>query len=380
MSDLRSPENIDNRPALLEPFSRGERPSAFKMNQSIVAINKLFTGSSGVKNESKLNKGSQLYIATESKGIWDSGASEANGVIKVRPIRMELYNEDGSNNDVIGDEIEIPKFWDQEVEIDDIGIAVNMGSGVNGFYVVGKSGSGNIPIKNVSTATTPDIVAGQYLYIDDAEYDSGYLLTGRQPSAGYESRQIAFAVVDVDFDTIGSFKLWGSILAKVTVNSGSHEYARITDGEHSLQSTEFPTRFKIINKDVGDDLTQMFVSPPNPHYTTAYISGSTTTVEGKLVHTATTVDGANIKVLPSPSVNPENWDGKTINGVTYTDLGSWSRNASPTVGSDWTENLFPPYQTNEITGILPNEFDDTTNKEIPYVESGTNKVWVKTCT
>jgi hypothetical protein len=136
-----SKDNLSNRPPELEKFSRGEPISASKLNQTISVVNRLFTGATTGRNDSKTKTAPQLYIATEDKGKWEDTLTRSNGVIKVRPIRMALYQEDNTNDDIIGEEIEMPKLYSQEIKTDDIGIAVSMGSGNLGFYAVKGTGT-----------------------------------------------------------------------------------------------------------------------------------------------------------------------------------------------------------------------------------------------
>jgi len=125
----------------LSTFKAGQPISANKLNQAINAINEIFRGNTPQRNASQLKVGPQLYIATETKGKWISGATSANSTVTCRPIRMVQYNEDAVNTDIIGEEITLPKFWDQEIDTDDMGIGVNMGSGRIAFYAIKGGGT-----------------------------------------------------------------------------------------------------------------------------------------------------------------------------------------------------------------------------------------------
>jgi len=135
--------NINNRPTTIPLIKPGETLSAKVQNRPIKALNELFSGLGGARNLTNLKASPTLFIATEAKSEWTSGGTAANTLIKVRPIRMSLYAETGTNDDVIGDEIEIPKFWNQAIEIDDIGIGVNMGAGQLSFYAIKGGGVGS---------------------------------------------------------------------------------------------------------------------------------------------------------------------------------------------------------------------------------------------
>lgn len=244
----------------------------------------------------------------------------------------------------------------------------------------------SVSIKNNSTATTPNLVVGNYIYINDATFVDTYTLGGKQPIKESEQRGIAFALTDTAQSEVGQFALWGSILAKVNITSPSHGYARIVVDTHELISTNSVTRFKIVNHETGESLTQLFVSPPNPYSTSVTITGAFSLVGTQQVFDAETVDGDAVYVLPNPSINPTFWDGLTIDGISYTNTSSagvWKRDCDNGVDPVWEETLYPLWASGndgkQIVGVLPNEFDTSTNREIPYIECGIGKVWAKTC-
>lgn len=200
MSTQQTGDNSNNLSGELKTFKKGERLGATKLNQSVNIINKINRTLSGSKNQTLLRSIPKLYIATETKGIWDSGASSDNGVITVRPIRMIQYNQDGLNDDVIGDEITLPKFWGQHIDEDDLGIGVDMGNGVTGFYSIAGVG------------TIDDV---PYLYdcdcsvVDTETWKRGDPDTDNPDNAGTGNPVIGFEVkivTDVCYDpTIGKF-------------------------------------------------------------------------------------------------------------------------------------------------------------------------------
>jgi len=253
MAEKQIGDNSNNIPGELQRYRPREPLTAKRLNQAVDAINKSNRGFGGSLNQTDPKGSPQLYIATEDIGPWYDSASSDNGVVIVRPIRMIQYQEDAINDDVEGDVITLPKFWNQSIFIGDIGIGVNMGNGVTGFYAL----------------TTQSQV---------------------------------------------EFVEWVTI-----------------DTEEKL---------------------------------------SCLTIEGNLVY-----------VEPATGVNEDSWDGQTIDGIEYTKIDETSRTADPGGGgATWTENLFPFYGTDEKICVVKNDYNilDVDN-DIPFRESGTNKIWVKDC-
>lgn len=134
--------NANNAGRRVNHFQKGRPITASNLNKLVDYVNQN-ARVTGEANQPLDNiPQPQLYVATEDKGKWtDNSTTRDNAVVNCRPIYMSQYQEDGTNDDILGEEVELTKFWDQEISTDDIGIGVDMGSGRIGFYAIKGGGT-----------------------------------------------------------------------------------------------------------------------------------------------------------------------------------------------------------------------------------------------
>ena len=113
-------------------------------------------------------------------------------------------------------------------------------------------------------------------------------------------------------------------------------------------------------------------------YTGATGSDTIGTIECETLDGGTT----DIRVAMPWLLRSASYDGETINTITYSFTSSFEREASPSVGDDWTENLFMPYNVGDIITVIANDgtvTDISDMDEIPYVEMSNNRIWGRAC-
>jgi hypothetical protein len=97
-----------------------------------------------------------------------------------------------------------------------------------------------------------------------------------------------------------------------------------------------------------------------------------------------TIDGATtgITVAMPWLLRIASYDSLTINTITYSYNGSFIRDASPDIGTDWSEELYMPYNVGDIITVVANDgsvTDIANTVTIPYVELCNNRVWLRSC-
>ena len=106
----------------------------------------------------------------------------------------------------------------------------------------------------------------------------------------------------------------------------------------------------------------------------AIICSSIATTSGAVIETG-------IVVAMPWSIRPASYDDKEINGVTYTYIDNFEREADD--GSDtWTEEVYMQYTSGDIISVISNDgvIPDISNDIlIQYIEISNNRVWLKAC-
>lgn len=260
----------------------------------------------------------------------------------------------------------------------------------NNKKVFGSKGGNADTVITGYNNTGATIQSGDVVYIDEAPTFTNYQYKSTFSTKIIDDAdKFEFSVVANDTmidETEGKFIISGYAQARVDYTDVTHNYCKpYTDGVKTyFVSSATRTRWKIMSPDpalVGIE-NVMIIIDPYVSNTNQLLFVSSKIVNLKNVLKCKTLDGTtdlDISVEPASGVNEEEWDTKTIDGITYTKISLTSRTADNAVDPTWTENLYIPYQVGDVINLLPNDLYDETTNPILYRESGSNKIWVKTC-